>query len=252
VGIASPVAVEWLGDGAGRPGPALAGAPEQLAAGPGGSVVALTSDPACGGCVALVPVRPRAAAGAPAAGRRLGGLESTGLARLAADGQRYAVVGYRQRVETRVLAGTAWETPDAHCPLLVVDLLSRESVAAPGPCRAGERLRSLVLESGGDALADGARPSAIAYVGLEGTASATENGAGRLVLVALPTGMPVGARVLEGAPVDLRLGAGEGGAPAALYLLELGGGAGGLVPTPERGRVAVIDPLTLDVLASIP
>jgi len=31
-------------------------------------------------------------------------------------------------------------------------------------------------------------------------------------------------------------------------VLEQSGGAGGLVPTPERGRVVVLDPLTLDVL----
>src|SRR5262245_37090948 len=99
VGLASPAAVAWHGAGSGRPGPpsALAGAPEQLGAGPGGSAVALTADPAGGGRVALELVRPRGAAGAPAGGLRLGGIETTGVARLAADGQRYAVVLYQQR-----------------------------------------------------------------------------------------------------------------------------------------------------------
>jgi hypothetical protein len=66
--------------------------------------------------------------------------------------------------------------------------------------------------------------------------------------VALPSGAVVGSRTLPGAPVDLRLVAGGRGAPAALYVLEQTGGAGGLVPTPERGRVVVLDPLTLEVL----
>src|SRR5262245_9332809 len=61
VGLAGPAAVAWLDHGPGRPGPALAGSPEQLAAGPGGSVVALTADPAGGGRLALELVRPRGA-----------------------------------------------------------------------------------------------------------------------------------------------------------------------------------------------
>ena len=252
VGIADPAAVEWLDDGYGRHGAALAGAPEQLAAGPGGSVVALTADPDGGGRVGLELVRPRGAAGVPAVGGRLGGLETSGLARLASDGQRYAVVVYQPRTEVPALAGAATRADGARCLLLVVDLVSGKSRPAPGPCRAGERPRSLVLEPGGGPHGEGQQPAAFAYVGLEGTRSGTENGAGRLVQVALPSGAEVGSRALSGTPVDLRLTPGGRGAPPTLYVLEQSGGAGGLVPTPERGRVVALDPLTLDVLGEHP
>ena len=248
VGTARPAAVAWLDDGRGPHGAALAGAPEQLAAGPGGGVVALTADAAGGGRVALELVRPRGAA-APAVARRLSGLETSGRARLAADGRRYAVVSYQRRPdrpEDRPPAGPAARTEAARCPLLVVDLLSGASTPAPGPCRADETLRSLTLEAGGP---DGeGLPAAFAYVGLAGARAGSEDGAGRLAMVALPSGAVVGSRALAGTPVDLRLGAGGRDAPAALYVLEQAGGAGGVVPTPERGRVVVLNPLTLDVV----
>jgi hypothetical protein len=252
VGLADPAAVEWLDSGYGRHGAALAGVPQQLAAGPRGSVVALTAGAAGGGRVELELVRPRGAAGAQAPGLRLGGLETSGLARLAADGQRYAVVIYQPWTETRALPETAPSADAARCRLLVVDLVHGESRPAPGPCRAGERLRSLVLEPGGAPHEEGPAPAAFAYVGLEGPRSGTENGAGRLVQVALPSGAEVGSLTLAGAPADLRLTPGAGGAPPKLYALEQSGGASDLVPTPERGRVVVLDPLTLEVLGAHP
>ena len=94
----------------------------------------------------------------------------------------------------------------------------------------------------------GRESAAFAYVGLEDTRSGTENGAGRLVHLALPSGEEVSSRALAGTPVDLRLTPGGGGVPQTLYTLEQSGGAGGLVPTPERGRVVARDPLILDVL----
>jgi hypothetical protein len=68
------------------------------------------------------------------------------------------------------------------------------------------------------------------------------------VLLALPSRTVAASLVLSGTPVDLRLAPRGRGAPPALYLLERSGGAGGVVPAPERGRVLVLDPLTLDVL----
>jgi hypothetical protein len=248
VGMAGPAAVTWLAAGPRWRGSALAGAPEELAAGPGDSVVALTADRSGGGRMALEFVRPRDAAEAPAAGGRLGDLETSGLARLATDGQRYAVVIYQQRPGAGALAWTASEAAGGRCPLLVVDLLGGESQVVPGPCRADERPRSVAFEPGGDLQVEGAGRAAFAYFGLEGSHSGSEIGAGRLVAVALPSGVVVGSRPLEGAPVDLRLVPGGRGAPAALYVLERSGGAGDPVPAPERSRVVVLDPLTLDVL----
>jgi hypothetical protein len=252
VGMANPTSVEWLYDGHGRRASALGRSPEQLAAGPGGSVITLAAGAAGGGHLELEVVTPWGAVVSPAAGLRLADLETSGAARLAADGQRYAVVAYQRRAEARPLAGTASPTDGARCALLVVDLRSRESVPAPGPCRGDERVRSLALEPdgepGGDLHGDGPPTAVRAYVGLEGTRSEAENGAGRLVVVAVPSGAAVDSLALSGTPVDLRLASGGGGAPAALYVLEQSGGPGGLVPTPERGRVVVLDPHTLEVL----
>ncbi|MGH2354316.1 MAG: hypothetical protein ACRDJN_22145, partial [Chloroflexota bacterium] len=247
VGIASPASVAWLDDGPGRHGSALAGLPEQIAAGPGGSVVALTAGSAGGGRRELEVVAPRRAAEYHAAGLSLGGLETSGVAWLAADGRRYAVVAYQRRRGAHPPAGTASPTDGARCPLLVVDLLVRESVSATAPCRAGERVRSLALEPGGGLHRDGPLPAVHAYVGLEGSPYERENGAGRLVVLALPSGAVVGSLALSGTPADLRLASSSRGAPAALYVLEQSGGAGDSVPTPEWGRVLVVDPLTLDV-----
>jgi hypothetical protein len=72
------------------------------------------------------------------------------------------------------------------------------------------------------------------------------------VLLALPSGTVAGSLALSGTPVDLRLAPRGGGAPPALFLLEQSGGAGGVVPAPERGRVLVLDPLTLGVLGEYP
>jgi hypothetical protein len=251
VGVARPAAVAWLAAGPGRPGAALAGLPEQLGAGPGDSVVALTADPAGGGRVSVEVVRPRGAAGAPPAGQPLARLETSGLARLATDGRRSAAVLYQQRTDGRAPAGTAPGPEGGRCRLLWIDLVRRDSRPAPGPCRPGEHLRALALEPAGDR--DGERtPAAFAFVGLEGTSGGSENGPGRVVMVALPAGAVVGSRTLGGTPVDLRLAAGGAGAPAGLFVLEQSGGAGGLVPTAEQGRVLVLDPLTLDVLSEHP
>src|SRR5687768_18283786 len=64
VGMAGPSSVEWLGDGYGGHGAPLAGTPVQVARGPGGSVIALTTGAAGGGSMALEVVRPRGTAGA--------------------------------------------------------------------------------------------------------------------------------------------------------------------------------------------
>ena len=138
----------------------------------------------------------------------------------------------------------------AHCALLVADLLSGEASTAPGPCRAHERVRSVALDPGG--LDGDGPPAGFAYLGLEDTRSEAEYGAGRLVLLALPSRTVVASLALSGTPIDLRLAPRGRGAPPALYLLERSGGAGGVVPAPERGRVLVLDPLTLDVLGEHP
>ena len=202
----------------------------------------------------LEVVQPRGVVGAHAPGRRLGGVETSGAAWLAADGVRYAVVAYQRRMDARppeTGAGAAATAGGARCPLLVVDLLTGESVHAAAPCRPEERVRSLALAPARDLHGPrgaGPAPAAYAYVGLEDTRQGSENGAGRLVALALPFGAVVDVLPLQGTPVDLRLAAGGREAPAALYVLEQSGGAGGLVPTPEGGRVVVLDPLTLNVL----
>jgi hypothetical protein len=186
----------------------------------------------------------------------VGTLETSGAAWLAADGQRYALAAYWQRPGAPALGDAAPpESPGtpadgAHCALLVADLRSGETATAPGPCRAHERVRSVALDPGGP---NGDGPLAgYAYLGLEDARAGAEHGAGRLVLLALRSRTVAGSLALPGTPVDLRLAPPGRGAPPALYLLERSGGAGGVVPAPERGRVLVLDPLTLDVLGEHP
>ena len=247
VGVVNPASLEWVGGGHGRHRMALARPLEHLAAGLGGSVITLTAGSGGGGRMELDVLWPGSASHPPAAVRRLGGVDTSGVARLAADGQRYAVVAYQRRLEAQPLTGTAPPAADARCPLLVVDLLVVESVPVAAPCRAEERVRSLALEPAGGLAGNVPRPGAHAYVGLEDTRHGGEFG-GRLLVVALPSGAVVDALALSGGPVDLRLAPAGPSGPAALYVLEQAGGAGGIVPTPERGRVLVLDPLTLDVL----
>jgi hypothetical protein len=252
VGIANPPSVELLDDRYRRHRSALAGSPVQLAAGPGGGVVALSAASAGGGRPELAVSATGGASNGHAAGRRLAGLDTSGIAQLATDGQRYAVVAYERRQGDQPAGGTASRAD--RCALLLVDLTVGEPVSAALPCGGEESVRSLALEPAGDAggagvvKGDGSQPAIYAYVGLEGTRSGSENGPGRLAIVALPSGAVVGSLPLAGTPVDLRLGARSRGEPAALYVLEQSGGAGGIVPTPERGRVVVLDPLTLEVL----
>src|SRR5262245_41115451 len=99
LGLADPSAVAWLDDADGGDGVPSAGWPEQVARGPGESVVALTAGATSGGTMALEVVRPRGAAGARAAPLRLGTLETSGAAWLATDGQRYALAAYWRRPE---------------------------------------------------------------------------------------------------------------------------------------------------------
>ena len=107
VGMVGPATVAWLGDGYGGQQAALAGPPVQVAMGPGGSVVALTAGAAGGGSLELVVVRPRGTAGAPSAALRVGALETSGAAWLAADGQRYALAAYWRRPEAPPLDNAA-------------------------------------------------------------------------------------------------------------------------------------------------
>jgi len=251
VGMAGRAAVAWLGDGYGWRETPLAGPPEHLASGPGGSVVALTTASGGSGRMELAVVRPARPATFHAAGPRLSVVETSGVARLATDGQRYAVVAYQRRLEARPPAGALSPADSARCPLLVVDLLTAESATKAAPCQVDERVRSLALEPAGDLEREGVQPASHAYVGLEDTRHRSVP-VGRLMVLALPTGAIVDAVALSGTPVDLRLVPGSLGQAAALYVLEQAGGSDGVVPTPERGRVLVLDPLTLAVLSDHP
>ena len=142
VGMADPAAVAWLDDGHGRHGAALAGAPEQVAAGPGGSVVALTAG---------------------------------------AAGRRYAMVVYQPRPEgPRALRPRRRSQVRAARCSCSTSSAGRQA-STPGPCRADESLRSLVVEPAGNLDAEGPPPAAFAFVGLAGTRDGSENGAGRVV-----------------------------------------------------------------------
>src|SRR5687767_15543928 len=110
VGMTNPASLAWLGDGRGGHASPLAGPPVQIAAGPGGSAVTLTAGAPGAGRMQLAVIQPGASAESRAAGPRLDGVETSGVARLAADGQRHAVVAYQRRPEARPLSSGATPT----------------------------------------------------------------------------------------------------------------------------------------------
>lgn len=246
VSLVGPAAVAWLSPPRERHSTALAGAPAAIVAGPAGGAIALTSGrPAASGPVhsSLESVRrPDAGAAGGMAGVTELFLEHTGAVTLASDGERYAAAAYQHRD-----GGSGAAAPErARCPLVVVDLMAGRSVTAAAPCWPHERVRALALDPAGDE-GDGTE-GATAYVGLEDARHGTNGGAGRLVVLALPSGAVLGAVALLGTPVDVKLAAGRDGGRGVLYVLEQWGGAGGLVPLPEGGRLLVLDPVTLEVL----
>ncbi|HEV2124456.1 MAG TPA: hypothetical protein VGW38_17015, partial [Chloroflexota bacterium] len=214
-----------------------------------GMVVALTAGSDGAGRLGLEFVTLSAAARPHAQQPGLYSIETLGVAQLATDGRRYAIVAYQRRAATGQHVET--ESPTGRCVLLVVDLISRESVSAALQCGREESIRSLALDSAGDLHGAGTH-AVYAYVGLENTHEGSENRVGRLLAMELPSGKVIAAIGLSGKPVALRLALRSRGEPAALYVLESSGGDGTSVPLPEQGRVLVLDPLTLGVLGEYP
>ena len=236
-----------LDAGTGRPlGPPLpvGGRPWQLARGPAGSLLALSTGPTAARPLTRVG---RAGAGwAPPVAWPGPAYE----ARLAGDGGRYAVV------VDRAPAGppTGPATAPACCRLTLVDVPAGGVAAAAAVGGPHELVTGLALDDG--------PAGPVAYLalwrpgpgapGAPGDPSGAAGAAGRVVAVDARTGAPVAVLPLGGKPVPLALGPAPGRLGRRLYAVERLAGPEDEPPRPPRARVLGLHPTTLEVESERP
>jgi DNA-binding beta-propeller fold protein YncE len=234
--------VAQLDAGTGQPlGPPLPAGPLpwQLARGPDGSLLALTSSPS-----AVWPLTHLGWAGEGWAARPVALLGPAREARLAGDGGRYAVVVDREPVAPATDPAAALPG----CRLTLIDVPAA-AVAATAPVCGPHDLPT------GLALGDGpAGP--VAYLGVWQLRPAAEAGAagaaGRVVAVDARTGATVAALPLEGRPGLVALGPAPGRLGRRLYAVERLAGPEDDPPSPPRVRLLGLHPTTLAVESERP
>ena len=209
-------------------------APWQVAEGPAGSLVVLSSSVEHVGH--LVHVKPPARFGGPwQIGRIPTGLRVRS-GHLAADGHRFAVVAYSQA------AAPGAEPPQhAFCGIEVVDLIAGRVTGTHGVCAAGrEVVTGLALTSG--------PAGTVAIVGVYSTPAETPRRADglnhRLIAVAVGTGHLLASVFVAGAPSNLSLAHDPATSALRLYAV--------LAPPDlpadarlDRSRLLLLDPDTL-------
>jgi DNA-binding beta-propeller fold protein YncE len=227
-------------------------APEELAAGPPGTVIVRSMAPDPGDRIGLLwssPTAPVTAGTVPL---------PVGLpvrhARLAGDGARYAAVAASPPASPSAHVAGGAPRAGAGCRLALLDVPAREVRATHRVCEPGELVAGLALEAA--TTGDGGPRAYVAVRTWPAGGGGSGVGAGRILALDAASGAPAAVLPLVGAPVSLLLAPSPDsdlrGGGRCLYVVEALAGPESEPPAPYRGRLLALDPTTLAVEATVP